>query len=97
MPQSAIAPMLTAIVALAVVLALIWVAGRLARASGLGLRRAVGRAGRTLGIEETLALDPRRRLLLVRCEERRVLLLTGGSTDLVVGWLPISPRDGTTP
>ena len=94
MPQTAFTPALTAIAALMAVLALIWVAGRLARASGLGLRRSIGRAGRVMGIEEALALDPRRRLLLVRCEGRRVLLLTGGSADLVVGWLPVSEGNG---
>ncbi len=97
MPQATLTPVLTAVAALAAVLALIWVAGHLARASGLGLRRSVGRAGRTLGIEEALAVDPRRKLLLVRCEERRVLLLTGGGADLVVGWLPTSQGDGGAP
>ncbi len=81
------APLLTAAAALAAVLALIWAAGRVARIVGpaRAWRRAAG--GRTLAIEETLALDQRRRLLLVRCERGRFLLLTGG-TDLVVGWLP---------
>jgi hypothetical protein len=37
---------------------------------------------------ETIALDPRRRLHLVKCGERRVVLLVGGVQDLVVGWLP---------
>jgi flagellar protein FliO/FliZ len=45
-------------------------------------------AARTLGIEERLAIDAKRSLLLVRCGERRVLLLTGGTSDAVVGWLP---------
>jgi flagellar protein FliO/FliZ len=35
-----------------------------------------------------LALDSGRRLHLVRCEGRDVLLLTGGPQDVVVGWLP---------
>jgi len=83
-----ITPLLTGGAALVAVLALIWVAGRLARATGLGAVRRTGRAGsRALAVEEVLALDQRRRLLLVRCAEGRVLLLTGG-TDLVVGWLP---------
>ena len=81
---------LTAAVALPAVLGLIWLAGRLARAGGMGMRRPNGAKGRGLALEETLALDQRRRLLLVRCEGRRVLLLTGG-TDLVIGWLPPDP------
>lgn len=76
--------MLTATAALVAVLALILLAGRLARSGGLGPRRA---AGRLLVVHETAALDGRRRLHLVSCEGRRVLLLTGGATDLLVGWL----------
>ncbi len=34
------------------------------------------------------AIDPRRRLVLARCDGREVLLLVGGPTDTVVGWLP---------
>jgi flagellar protein FliO/FliZ len=34
-----------------------------------------------------LALDARRRLHLVKCGQRRVLLLTGGAQDIVVGWV----------
>jgi flagellar protein FliO/FliZ len=41
-----------------------------------------------LAIEETCMVDARRRLLLVRCDEQRVLLLTGGPADLVVSVLP---------
>ncbi len=85
-----LASILTATVALAAVLGLIWLAGRLARAGGMGMRRPTGAKGRVLALEESLALDPRRRLLLVRCEGRRILLMTGG-TDLVIGWLPTDP------
>jgi len=82
---SSIQPILTAIVALLAVLALIWAASRAAKFGGLATRRP---AGRLLQVEEAVALDPRRRLHLVSCEGRRVLLLTGGGQDLVVGWLP---------
>ena len=44
-----------------------------------------------LPVQDVLALDPRRRLHLVRCDERRVLLLTGGAQDVVVGWLDREP------
>jgi len=33
-----------------------------------------------------IALDSRRRLYLIECQGRRVLLLTGGGQDVVVGW-----------
>jgi flagellar protein FliO/FliZ len=44
-------------------------------------------AGRTLILRESIALDPRRRVHLVQCGERRVVLLTGGGQDLVIGWI----------
>lgn len=75
---------ITAAAALAGVIALILLAGRLARRAGLAPRQGSGR----LRIEESIALDARRRLLLVRCDGRALLLLTGGAQDQVVGWLP---------
>ena len=75
---------ITAIAALAAVLALIWLAGRLARVGGIAQRPATGRL---LAVEDVLALDARRRLYLVKCGQRRVLLLTGGAQDTVVGWV----------
>ena len=41
-----------------------------------------------LAIEQTYMIDGKRRLLLIRCDEQRVLLLTGGPADLVIGVLP---------
>ncbi len=81
--------LLTATAALAVVLGLVLLAGRLARARGLAPRRGSGRA---LVVQETAALDARRRLHLVSCDGRRLLLLTGGGNDVVVGWLDGSER-----
>lgn len=49
--------------------------------------RAQPRAGRTLVLRESIALDPRRRVHLVQCGQRQVVLLTGGGQDLVVGWM----------
>lgn len=77
-------PALTALAALCAVLALVWIAAHAARVAGLGRLR---QGGRMLAVEEQVALDPRRRLVLVRCGERRVVLLTGGGSDVVVGWL----------
>jgi flagellar protein FliO/FliZ len=78
-----------ALLALAAVIGLIVLTRRaatvlpaLARAGG----RWPGAVGGPLAIEQVLALDPRRRLLLVRCGPRRLLLLTGGPQDIVVGW-----------
>lgn len=74
---------LTAAAALAAVLGFILVAARFARTRVLPRR-----AGGSLTSREVLALDSGRRLHLVRCEGRDVLLLTGGPQDVVVGWLP---------
>ena len=40
-----------------------------------------------LTLRESMALDPKRRLHLVQCGSRQVVLLTGGAQDLVVGWI----------
>ncbi len=74
---------LSAGAALVAVLAALLLTARMARAAGIGAR-----AGRRLAVEETLALDSRRRLVLLRCDGRSLLLLTGGAQDQVVGWLP---------
>lgn len=43
--------------------------------------------GGLLAVEQVLALDARRRLVLVRCGGRRLVLLTGGPQDVPLGWL----------
>jgi flagellar biogenesis protein FliO len=69
--------------ALAAVLVLIWLASRVARFGGMARRPA---GGGILSVQDVLALDARRHLHLVKCGEKRVLLLTGGAQDVVVGW-----------
>ena len=81
---------LTVAVTLVVVLALIWLAGRAARFGGLARRPA---SGRLLSVQDVIALDSRRRLYLIECQDKRVLLLTGGGQDVVVGWLGEHPPD----
>jgi flagellar protein FliO/FliZ len=78
------ASILSAIAALLAVVGLVWLAGRLARFGGLA-RRPV--RGGLLHVQDVLVLDARRRLHLIRCDDRRLLLLTGGSQDVVVGWI----------
>jgi flagellar protein FliO/FliZ len=83
--------LLTALAALAAVLALIWLAGRAARLAGLARRPAA--SGRLLSVQDMVALDARRRLHVVRCADRQVVLLTGPAQDLVVGWIdPKAPE-----
>ncbi len=58
---------------------------------------AVNRMWATCGpllLEQALPLDARRRLCLVRCDDRKVLLLIGGSQDIVVGWLDATAPGG---
>jgi hypothetical protein len=45
---------------------------------------------RTLRLEESIALDPRRRLHVVSCQGKRLIVLTGGPQDVSIGWLPES-------
>lgn len=75
---------LTALAALGAVVLLILLIGRVL--PRLGLARRVGTARRVALLEST-PLDARRRLHVVACDGREVLLLTGGPSDLVVGWL----------
>ena len=75
-----------ALAALGLVLALAWAAARALRGS-----RFVSPQGRRLQLSESLALDPRRRLLLVRCDNREALVMTGGSNDVMLGWVEPSP------
>jgi flagellar protein FliO/FliZ len=66
------------------VVALIAAAAKLFQFSGW---RVPSRPGRTLILRESIALDPRRRIHLVQCGQRQVVLLTGGGQDLVIGWM----------
>ena len=77
-----------AIGALTFVISLVAIAHRLATRLKLA-QRIMGKSLGTnaLVVEHSLALDTRRRLLLVRCEGRQLLLLTGGPQDILVGWM----------
>ena len=83
-----IASLLSAAAALAFVVCLIWLAGRalrMTRAAALPL------AGKRLAVTDSLALGPRKRLLLIHCDGKELLLLTGGTQDVLLGWLPPKP------
>ena len=79
--------LITAGLALVFVLGLILLLARLLRATGL----APQTGGQRLQMREVLALDARRRLIILRCDGREILLLTGGPQDLCLGWIP--PKD----
>jgi flagellar protein FliO/FliZ len=82
---------LTAGIALLFVLGLILLLARLLRVTGL----APQTSGQRLKLQEVLALDARRRVIILRCDGREVLLLTGGPQDLCLGWLP--PKNEESP
>ena len=72
--------------ALVAVLGLAWLAGAALR------RRAPGPGTPRLGVVTACALDARRRLVLVRCDGREALLLTGPQGDALLGWIEPGPR-----
>ena len=86
---------LRAVASLLLVFGLIFAAGLIARKlqqrGGLTLRKG---AKRRLGIVESLTLDNRRRLLLVRKDGAEHLLLVGGGADLLIE--AGTPRPGFT-
>jgi len=84
---------LTAGAALLLVLGLILLLARVLRATGL----APQTKGQRLKLQEVLALDARRRLIILRCDGRDVLLLTGGPQDLCLGWLPSKDEETKRP
>ncbi len=76
--------LLTAGAALAGVVGVILLIGQVLRHTTLAKPRS---SARLLIVRDTISLDARRRLHLVQHGERSVLLLTGGETDVVVGWV----------
>ena len=76
--------LLTGAAALAGIVGLILLIGRALRHTSLGKPQS---SARLLILRDTLVLDARRRLYLIQHGDRTVLLLTGGETDVVVGWV----------
>ncbi|MBO1324767.1 flagellar biosynthetic protein FliO [Acetobacter sp. TBRC 12305] len=48
---------------------------------------ARGRRTRDLAVVESLSIDQRRKLSLIRCKDRTGLILTGGGSDVFLGWM----------
>jgi hypothetical protein len=70
---------------------------RFATLWGRGLSPGQSGTPLRLFVEQACMVDGKRRLLLVRCDEQRVLLLTGGPADLVVSVLPALQNTGARP
>ena len=81
--------------ALGFVLVLIAILAALVRRSGLGDRLAVAKttAGRRLDLIEVRPLDAKRKLVLLRRDDREHLILLGSGSDLLIeSDIPAAPR-----
>jgi flagellar protein FliO/FliZ len=82
-----------ALFALIATLALI--AGAAYAARRLGMLQPGGSGPKRLSVSESLMIDPRRRLVIVRCDGREHLLLLGPGGDVVVS--DVAPADAESP
>jgi hypothetical protein len=83
--------MLAATLAGFMALARLFQAARSRRPKFFFPRGAPSAGSEFLAVEHARMIDAKRRLVLVRCEQHRVLLLTGGPTDLVLVTFPPAP------
>ncbi len=79
-----IADYLRFVFALAFVIALIGLLAILARRYGMGYRNVPRATKRRLSISEIMPIDNKRRLVLIKRDDKEHLLVLGGTTDLVV-------------
>lgn len=70
---------------LIVVIGLIGVAAMIARKAGVASLPNIGTRRRRLAISESLSIDGRRRLMIVRCDGREHLILMGAQSETVIG------------
>ncbi len=75
------------------VLALIGLSAWLLRRLTRGKLSSGGRRGRRLAVSEAALVDKRRRLVLVRCDDREHLLMIGGPVDVVIETGITPPQD----
>jgi flagellar protein FliO/FliZ len=76
------------ILALVLVLGLIGLLSYAARRFGFAARSTGARGGRRLAISDILAVDARRRLVLLRRDDVEHLVLLGPTQDLLIETLP---------
>lgn len=79
-----------AFLALLFVAGLIFILSLMLRKTGFNQRILGNKGPARLKVVETLYLDPRRRLVIVRCDNREHVLLLGATGDVVV-----ESREGT--
>ncbi|NVK17425.1 MAG: FliO/MopB family protein [Methylocystaceae bacterium] len=70
--------------ALAFVIALIGLLAFMAKRYGMGYRNVARNTQRRLSISEIMPVDNKRRLVLIKRDDKEHLLMIGGETDLVV-------------
>ncbi|WP_323993093.1 flagellar biosynthetic protein FliO [Nguyenibacter sp. L1] len=80
-----VTPWLTGLASLAVVVALILLSRHALKFLEPYLLK--GRRTRSLAVVESLAIDQRRRLSIIRCDRKTGLILTGGGSDVFLGWI----------
>ncbi len=80
--------------ALVFVIGLIGGVALLAKRFGIGTRGPMRRAkGNRLSIVENMQIDAKRRVILIRRDQKEYLLLVGGVTDLVIeSDIPVAPK-----
>ena len=81
---------LRALFALIATLALI--AGLAYAARRLGMLRSRGEGRKRLAVAESMMIDPRRQLVIVRCDGREHLLLLSPGTDLLLATMDAGPE-----
>ncbi|WP_338333319.1 flagellar biosynthetic protein FliO [Acetobacter sp. LMG 32666] len=89
-----VAPVMTCIVAFAAVIGLIFLSRYVLKFMEPYLSR--GRQTPNLAVMESVAVDPRRRVSVIRYGQKKGLVLTGGSSDVFMGWVdegdaPVAP------
>lgn len=86
------------VVALAVVLALIAALAWAVKRFGLAARMGAAKGGkRRLRVVESTALDTKRRIVLVRRDDREHLLLLGAGNDTVIETGIVAPPEAMLP
>jgi len=84
---------LRAVVALVFVAGLIFFTALLVKKTGLDRRLGGGKGTGRLKVVETLYLDPRHRLVIVRHDDREHLILLGGAGDTLISSTPQKDSD----
>jgi len=81
----------------ALIITLALIVGVAYGARRLGMLQPQGQGVRRMKVTESLMLDSRRRMVIVRCDDREHLILLGPGGDIVVADQPAKPETNTEP